>query len=113
MSEKELTTGSNVSAVEGGYGNTAKWTIRILYIIHTLIYLPIGYLLTPWLMFVVMLRCFFIPYIFTVVLSILYILMLRKREISTHESLFFGIMLIINIINMVCVETFFNAAMGI
>ena len=88
-------------------------TMRIIYIIHTVLYFPVMYVFNPIWMLVILLRCFFIPYISTIILSILYIWAIKKQQLAPPDAIIFPVMLVINIISFVCMEAGFDAAMGI
>jgi hypothetical protein len=64
-------------------------------------------------MLVLFLRCLFIPYISTIILSILYIWIIKKQELTPPDVILFPVMLIINLISFVSMEALFKAAMGI
>lgn len=112
MSENGSYTDTDVSDTSSE-DKIGKWAIRILYILHTLFYLPITYLIVPGMGLVLLLRCFYIPLIATVVLSFFYIRMLRKQDLITAEVLLFAVMLVINIIDLVILEFFFSASMSV
>ena len=86
--------------------------IRMLFIIHTVFYLLMNFI-KPIFLMVIYLRCFYIPYITAVILSIIYIWMIKKQNDSTPDFLIFIITLIINIISLMLMEMYFQAAMGI
>ena len=93
--------------------STALRTIRIIYILHTLLYIPVMYAFSPIWMLVLFLRCLFIPYISTIILSILYIWIIKKQELTPPDVILYPVMLIINLISFVGMEALFKAAMGI
>lgn len=94
--------------------NYGLWTIRVLYVINLLIFLPLflprASILFDYLFF---LRIFYIPYISTVVLAIIYRHMLKKYECSGFEFLFFYLILILTIICLWLLNLVYHAAMGI
>jgi len=85
--------------------------VRILYIIHTLFYI-LARFIDPVFMCASMLRCFWIPLIATVVLTIWYFVMIRK-EVDSSDEFFLIVMLIINVLNLMALERNFQGLMGI
>lgn len=60
---------------------------------------------------VFLLRMFFLPNIYSIVLTILYIIMLKKTSYPKKETIFFIILLLLSILGFVCLELEMNAAM--
>lgn len=113
MSEKEKYMENNEPIETNDIKSTGLRTIRIIYVLHTVLYFPIMYIFNPIVTFILLLRCFFIPYISTIILSILYIWTIKKQELAPPDEILFPIMLIINIISFVIMEVLFKAAMGV
>jgi hypothetical protein len=109
----EVAMRNNESIETNDFEFSGLKTIRILYILHTVLYLPFMQSFLPIWLFVLFLRCFFIPYIATVILAGLYIWLIKKQELAPPDEFLFPVMLIINIISFVSMETGFAAAMGI
>ena len=94
--------------------NYGLWTIRILYVINLLIFLPLFFpRASIFFNYLFYLRIFYIPYISTVVLSIIYHHMLKKYECSGLEFFFFYLVLLLTIICLWLLNLVYHAAMGI
>lgn len=111
--------------------NSAK-VIKILYIINDVILLPCAYLTVINILSgftdvhmtwsraflgltipVVLLRCFFLPYILSAVISIAYLCLLIKNKFPLKETIIFVVLLIVCILGILSVEEVFWAAMGV
>ena len=62
---------------------------------------------------IVLLRCFYLPYIFTVVLSIIYLKYLIQLKFPIKDLLLFILLITICILGLLSLEEVFLAAMGI
>lgn len=106
--------------------------LKILYIINDVTLLPCAYLTVlnflsvftdvplPWsraflglTLPVVMLRCFYLPYIQSSVISIVYLCLLIKNKFPLKETIIFVVLLTICILGLLSVEEVFWAAMGV
>lgn len=113
--------------------NRRQRIVSVLYLINTLIMLPcayvtcvnIGYKLTglyfwPWtrsflgfILPVVLLRCFYLPYVTTAVLTGLCIYMIKKYKSPKKTIIAFAIMILLNVLGIISLEEVFAAAMSV
>ena len=121
------------SAWEKEKANQALSNIKIPSAINAILLLPCAYVTVinilaeitgvyywPWtrsflgfILPVVLLRCFFIPYICTPVFAIIHFCMLRKRGYPKKEVGLFILLLIISVLGLVSLEEVFWAAMSV
>lgn len=108
-------------------------TVKILYIINAITLLPCSFITVinmlerlgiihvwPWDRFflgfiipVALLRCLYLPYIITVVLSLIYAVMLWKNKSPIKEIVIFIVVLLVCVLGIVSVEEVFHAAMSV
>ena len=96
---------SNENSNQNIYMNNnekSSWKLqstRIMYVINLLILLPIWFPVVPHitLTYILFLRLFYIPYISTVLLTIIYRRLLKKYECSGLEMTFFHCSLVLSI----------------
>ena len=62
---------------------------------------------------IVFLRIFFVPYIASIILSILYFINLKKKNFPKKEVVSFIVLFLICIVGLISVEPVFYAAMGV
>lgn len=62
---------------------------------------------------VTFLRCFYIPYIASTVLSVYYFIFLYKEKFPKKETILFIVLFIICVLGLLSVETVFRAAMSV
>ena len=103
---------SNENSNQNIYMNNnekSSWKLqstRIMYVINLLILLPIWFPVVPHL------RLFYIPYISTVLLTIIYRRLLKKYECSGLEMTFFHCSLVLSIATLARMEIFYLAITG-
>ena len=113
--------------------NRRLWIVRLLFFINTLTLLPCAYVTVinirykitglyfwPWtrsflgfILPVVFLRCFYLPYICTAVFAGIYIFMLRKYRYPKKDVVTFILLFLICVLGLVSVEEVFHAAMSV
>ena len=103
--------------------------IRIVYIVNTtfLLFCCIYYLIAKLqleihsqgllyavvfpLSFVLLLRTFFLPYVHSVLWTIVYIKYLKKKRFPKKETILFIILFVLSIIGLICMELLFQGLM--
>ena len=111
---------SNENSNQNIYMNNnekSSWKLqstRIMYVINLLILLPIWFPVVPHitLTYILFLRLFYIPYISTVLLTIIYRRLLKKYECSGLEMTFFHCSLVLSIATLARMEIFYLAITG-
>ena len=108
-----------ISEMKGYYMTDEKIprTLKYLYIISAVLMSPLLYFIpvignSLW-MFQISLRCLYIQYIVFAILTVIYIITLKKIKPNGAEYLIFIGTLIFHIVDFICLEFLFTAAMGI
>lgn len=61
----------------------------------------------------IFLRCFLLPYIWSAVITVLYLVLLCKSKFVVKDTVIFGILFVVCVLGLIALESHFQGALGI